>query len=388
MSEGYRQKDHVNHKMKIVYICSVGVNAYWINLANAVSKKCDLHLFLPDNIDRINTSLYLEKTVNIHFFKKFKFYDPRNIVSMLKLYRKILEKGPSLIHLPGGIPFSLLIIYPLIKLKYPLIITCHEPIPYILKYLDLNTHERVPPFYSIVESFPSRLMVQINMRMADAVVVATKFLEKETAQYWKRRKFKIFAVPFGPYIHYTKLIKSTVEEDANTVLFFGGAGPGKGLGYLIKAQPTIANEIKDLKVIIAGRGSSRYKEMIENPEQFEIYGHVEDEKLCELFQRASVVVLPYFGKLSQSGVLFTAYAFLKPVVVTNVGCLPESVSNGETGLIIPPNSVEALSDAIIMILKDHKMRKRMKENILEKVTNDWDKISEMMLDVYHQTVMK
>jgi glycosyltransferase involved in cell wall biosynthesis len=308
---------------------------------------------------------------------------------MLKLYVEILKLGPSLIHLPGGTPFGFPIIYPLIKLRYPLIITGHEPILYTIKYLDLNTGTRVPPPYSPLESFYSWLLLQIHMNMANAVIVAGKSLEKETAQYWKSRKFKIFTVPFGPFIHYTKLIKSTVEEDKNAVLFFGTICPGKGLGYLIRAEPRISREIKDFKIIIAGRGSSIYKSMIRNPEHFEIHDYyVKDEQLCELFQRASVVILPYYGLKSQSGVLFTAYAFLKPVVVTNVGCLPDAVSHGETGLIIEPKSIEALSNAIITILKNEKLRKKMKENIYKKITNgySWNRITERLLDVYNKTI--
>jgi glycosyltransferase involved in cell wall biosynthesis len=373
--------------MKIVYVCSSGAHEYWINLANAISKKCDLHLFLPDKIRKSNISSYLEETINIYYFKKFKFYDVRSIVSMLKLYVEILRIDPSLIHLPGGIPFGLPIIYPLIKLRYPLIITIHEPIWYNIKYLDLNT--RAPPPYSSLESFYSRLLLKIHMSMANAVVVAGKAVEKKTAQYWKSRKFKMFTIPFGAYIHYTKLIKSIIEEDKNTVLFFGVICPGKGLGYLIRAEPIISREIKNFKIMIAGRGSSIYKGMIKNPEHFEIYDrYIEDEQLCELFQRASVIVLPYYGLKSQSGVLFTAYAFSKPVVVTNVGSLPEAVSHGETGLIIQPNSVEALSNAIITILKNEELRKKMKENIYKRITNgwSWSRIVERMLDLYYESI--
>lgn len=379
--------------MRIVYICSTGTSEYWINLANAISKKCDLHLFLPNSLRNPEMSLYLEESVNVHYFKKFKFFDVRNIVSLLRLYNEILKLNPSLIHLPGGTPFGLPIIYPLTKMRYPLIITIHEPIPRItqLKYIDLDTNVVAQSPYSPLESLYERLLLQIHMRMANAVIVAGKSVERETAQYWKSQKCRIFTVPFGAFVHYTKLIKFPVKEEETTVLYFGTMRPGKGLGYLIKAEPAISREIKDLKIIIAGRGSAAarniYRGMIRNAQHFEIYDYfLDDERLCELFQRASLVVLPYYGPQSQSGVLFTAYAFLKPVVITNVGSLPEAVTHGETGLIVPQHSVEALCNAIIALLKDEKTRKRMKESIYKRISNEqsWNAIAESMLAVYQR----
>lgn len=334
-----------------------------------MSKKCDLHLFLPDKIRNSNISSYLEETINIHYFKKFKFYDARSIISIFKLYVEILRLRPHLIHLPGGIPFGLPITYPLIKLRCPLVISVHEPTPHSI------------PLYE-------RLLLQIHKTVANAAIVAGEAIEKEAKKYLKSSKLRIFTVPFGAFIHYTKLIKSTTKEDEDTVLFFGTISPRKGIEYLIKAEPAISREIENFKIIIAGRGSNLYKGILRNPERFEIYdGYIEDEQLCELFQRATVVVLPYLW-IHQSGVLFTAYAFLKPVVVTNVGSLPEAVAHRETGLIIEPKSVKALSSAIITILKNMEMRKKMKENIYKRIANEysWDRIAERMLDVYYKII--
>ena len=392
-----KREDRQNGNMRIVFICSTGTSEYWINLANAISKKCDLHLFLPSSLRNPKMSLYLEESVNVHYFKKFKFFDVRNIFSLLRLCRQILKLGPSLVHLPGGIPFGLPMIYPLMKMKCPLVITIHEPVPRItpLKYIDFDANVVVQSPYSPLESLYERLLLQIHMRTASAVIVAGKSVEREATQYWKSRKYRIFTVPFGAYVHYTKLIKLPVKEEETTVLFFGTMRPGKGLGYLIKAEPAISRKIKDLKIIIAGRGSATargiYRGMIRNSQHFEIYDHfLEDEQLCELFQRASIVVLPYYGPQSQSGVVFTAYAFLKPVVITNVGSLPEAVTHGETGLVIPQHSVEALSNAIITLLKDENTRERMKQNIHKRISSEqsWNTIAESMLVLYQKFMIR
>ena len=366
---GGGQRNISCQEIKIVYICSSGAHEYWINLVNAVSKKCDVHLFLPDTIKKSNIPRYLEETIRIHYFKKFKFYDVRNINSILKLYKKIQELRPSIIHLPGGIPFWLPAIYPLIKLKFPLVITAHEPTPKTISLYDI-------------------ILLKIHICLADAIIVAGEAVKKETMLYWKNKKLRIFTVPFGTFVHYRRLIKTHGKEDDSAILFFGAITPHKGPEYLIEAEPLVSREIKDFKIIVAGKGFGKYKELIRNPNSFEIHDHyVNDNQLCELFQRASVVVLPYISSF-QSGVIFTAYAFLKPVITTNVGSLPESVSHLETGLIIEPKSATALAEAIITLLKNRELRDKMKENIQRNATGkySWNKITRMMLNVYYEVI--
>ena len=88
---------------------------------------------------------------------------------------------------------------------------------------------------------------------------------------------------------------------------------------------------------------------IQNSEEpnFIVYNYrIPYKEGAELFQRCSVVALPYIDA-SQSGVIPTAYGFKKPVVVTEVGAIPEIVGDGITGFIVPPRNPEALAEAIV-----------------------------------------
>ena len=79
--------------------------------------------------------------------------------------------------------------------------------------------------------------------------------------------------------------------------------------------------------------------------------YIPDERRSQLFRQASVVVLPYV-EASQSGVIPLAYSFMKPVVATTVGGLPEMVEDGRTGYLVPPRDERALADAIVRLLRD------------------------------------
>jgi len=75
-------------------------------------------------------------------------------------------------------------------------------------------------------------------------------------------------------------------------------------------------------------------------------------------KESHVVLLPYI-EASQSGVVPVAYYNCCPVIVTNVGGLPESVVNNETGFIIEPSDVEKISEIISEIVDNRALRERI-----------------------------
>jgi glycosyltransferase involved in cell wall biosynthesis len=107
-----------------------------------------------------------------------------------------------------------------------------------------------------------------------------------------------------------------------------------------------------------------------HPERFTVYNdYIMDEQRDELFDEASVVVLPYTDA-SQSGVIPVAYIHSKPVVATRVGSLPDLVDEGQTGLLIPPRDEHALADAIIRLLRDPDLAHQMGDAGRRKLDNE------------------
>ena len=152
----------------------------------------------------------------------------------------------------------------------------------------------------------------------------------------------------------------------------------------------ITKEVPNAKIIIAGTGEDfkKYEKMMVNKDNFIVHNYrIPYKEGAELFQRCSVVVLPYIDA-SQSGVVSTAYGFKKPVIVTDVGSIPEIVDEGITGFIVPSKNPVALADAIVKLLKDDKLRKRMGENAYKKLKTDlsWDKIAEKTIEVYEKAI--
>jgi glycosyltransferase involved in cell wall biosynthesis len=183
-----------------------------------------------------------------------------------------------------------------------------------------------------------------------------------------------------------------VEEELHTIMYFGRIWGYKGIRYLIEAEPMISEKIPDLKIIIAGTGEDfqKYRDMMVNKDRFIVHNEFISHKMvAELFQKAGLIVLPYTDG-SQSGVIPQAYAFKKPVVVTDVGSLPEAVEHGKTGYIVPPKDPEKLADAIIDLLTDNEKRKRMGERANKKTQEElaWKNIASNTIEVYKKALSR
>ena len=227
-------------------------------------------------------------------------------------------------------------------------------------------------------------------RMADGVIVHGDDVKNRLLAISKLPEDRIYCVPIGAYTFYRRWLSADTDSNSKKILFFGRIREYKGLEYLVKAAPIVCREVPDSKFVIAGEGPDwpRCKALIENPENFILLeGAVYDPDITKLFEESAVVAMPYI-EASQSAVLTIAYALGKPVVVTNVGSLPEVVEDGVTGLLVPPRDEKALAEAIIKILTDDELRKRISQNAyrLADTHLSWDAVARQTGEVYKKVV--
>jgi len=106
----------------------------------------------------------------------------------------------------------------------------------------------------------------------------------------------------------------------------------------------------------------------------EFKGSIIGRKLVEYYQKSNVLVLPSLSE-SFGMVLLEAMACKKPVIGSNVGGIPYVIDNDQNGLLVPPKDPQALADAIIKILTNPQLAKKMGEEGYEKVMKNftWEK---------------
>jgi glycosyltransferase involved in cell wall biosynthesis len=200
---------------------------------------------------------------------------------------------------------------------------------------------------------------------------------------------RVSYVPLGPRTTAIRWSTSKVPEDPGMILFFGSIQPRKGLEYLVRAQPVINRHVPIARIVIAGRGKEELERcchLMQDRTRFEIHGEfIPNDVMAELFQRTSLVVLPYISA-STSGILMTAYVFGKPVVVTRVGSLPEYVEDGVTGFLVSPADENQLAQAIIRLLSDDTMRHSMGKEAKRWAYEEQTKIAIQSLRIYEKAI--
>ena len=109
------------------------------------------------------------------------------------------------------------------------------------------------------------------------------------------------------------------------------------------------------------------------------------------YQQSKVIVLPSITESESFGmVLIEAMACKKPVIGSNIGGIPCIIDNDVNGLLVPPKDPEALAKAIIKILKNPKLAKKMGENGYKKVKENftWDKQIEKTKKIIEESLDK
>lgn len=344
---------------------------YSVRWASALAHEADVLLLLPRQYSEPYWDL-LDPAVDFRPFDPARLRQPLRQFRMIReLVRTIDQFAPDVIHFQHRhmwFNFAL----PFLK-KYPLVITIHDPIHHIG-----DRSARVTPQW----------IADFGYRRADQVVVHGEQLKQTVIRRFGVSDETVHIVPH--IVLGTDNSGGSVVEDDHLILFFGRIWEYKGLEYLIRAEPLITDKIPEARIVIAGCGEDfdRYRRMMVHPEQFIVhYRYVPDEERTELFQRASVVVLPYI-EASQSGVIPLAYTFSKPVVTTSVGGLPDMVEDGRTGYVVPPRDETALAEAIVHLLQDKALRHRFGAAGKRKIDTECSPaaIARQSMDIYRRAV--
>ena len=181
-----------------------------------------------------------------------------------------------------------------------------------------------------------------------------------------------------------------LEVNSDYLLFFGFIRDYKGLDLVLQAMAD--PRVKDLnfKLIVAGEfytDAQPYWDMITNlgiaDKLILKTDFIPDDEVRYYFCAADMVVQPY-KHATQSGVTQICYHFDRPMLVTNVGGLPEIVPNGKVGYVVEPNA-QSIADAIVDFYGNHR-EFVYRDNIkVEKKKFAWsamlDKIFEMATQI-------
>jgi len=250
-----------------------------------------------------------------------------------------------------------------------------------------------------------RLVCRVTLAVLDHVVVHSGFGAKRLMEVYQVPAEKISRIPHGNYNvfvpekgkHRSLRDALNITQSATVVLFFGFIKPYKGLVDLLYAIKAVAEQGKEVVLLIAGQARKDYwkyraimSELGIEAIVREVLDYIPFEDVGSYFETADVIVLPYRDAtaVDQSGVAQLAYAFGKPLVVTDVGGLPEIVVNGETGFSVPRSDIGALAERIGVFCDDRRLAQEMGRKGKELATSEfgWPAIAARHLGMYERAL--
>ncbi len=333
-----------------VYPYKGGISHYTGLMYRALSKKYDVTmisysfqypklLYKKEQRDYSNDSFKIEDTNYL--------INTANPFNWILSAKKIKDMHPDLVIIqwwhPYFAPCYMVLLRHLRGIKT--LFVCHNVFP----------HERFPM---------DKLLTKQTLRKGDCFIVQSSQDENDLKSILPNAHYKRAVHPTYNAFRMQNMSKEQargvlgVSPDKKILLFFGFVRKYKGLDYLIKAMPDIEKKIDNCKLLIVGDfGDDKgdYISLIEKEnvgDGINIYdGYIPDKEVEKFFAACDIVVLPYVSA-TQSGIVQIAYGFEKPVIATNVGGLPDVVTDGKTGYLVEPENPQAIADAVIRFFTD------------------------------------
>tara|TARA_B110001454_G_scaffold75831_1_gene73382 strand:+ start:3317 stop:4477 length:1161 start_codon:yes stop_codon:yes gene_type:complete len=285
----------------------------------------------------------------------------------------------------------------------------HEPFMPLLSLMALHYSKKIIPHVvnvgtfhatrekgSLVYSLSNRFLGKY-MKSLDGKIAVSSSAKDYVAKYFPD-SYEI--IPNGidtdrwddPYI---PQIDSLRSDDLINVLYVGRAEKRKGLGVLLQAFSVVNHVRPSVRLIVVGPDSSRrrkYQKKIMNTglrENIVWVTNPTNEELPRYYKSADLFVSPATGNESQGYVLMEAMSAHLPVIASDIAGYSYVVRNEKEGILVPAENVTALSAAMIRLIDDPILRRRLGENGRMRVAEfDWSHISARIADYYQKLLLK
>jgi glycosyltransferase involved in cell wall biosynthesis len=247
--------------------------------------------------------------------------------------------------------------------------------------LVLTAHDVLPR-----EPRPGQLAAQRRLyEHFDAVVVHSQHGAGRLTQELGVAAERVHTIPHGALAHLAAGEASVpFHTDKPVALCFGLMRPYKGIDLLLEAWRGI--EDAELWIVGMPRMDISALRAAAPPSVRFVTRFVPDRELGAYFRRADLVVLPY-REIDQSGVLFTALAFGRPLLLSDVGGFPEVAATG-AARTFPAGDAAALHAQLRHLLADPAARQQLAAAARAAAagTYSWPSIARRTLDLYQSLI--
>lgn len=240
-----------------------------------------------------------------------------------------------------------------------------------------------------------------GLAMASRVLCVSQFIERHTVERYPGVRASVTTVYNGVDGTLFKPQAPSPKPQALTILYVGRVEARKGVKVLIDAfEQVISKRVPGASLRIVGphsywdaQPSGYYAELktrCEANDHIELRGPTYvDAELAQVYRDAAVSVVPSTFPEALGLTSIEAQASGTPVVVSDAGGLPETVSPGVSGLVFENGNADHLADAVISLLESEPRRATMaaaaRHWAMEKFS--WDTIAAELERVYADAVL-
>lgn len=366
-----------------------GISAYCLELARAMTKFCSVNFisfkkiypaYLYPGGDLRDDVTFPEITeAGLQVSQRLTWYNPFGWIT------EGLFARTQLLHVQWWslplFPIFFTISYAFKIRNKPVVFTIHNVLP----------HEHSAFYLSA-----SKLL----FRFGDHFIVHTETGRRQLMYFFKIPCAKISVIPHGSLDFFVRpdadrhSLKASMgySHKNQVILIFGAIRPYKGIDVAIRAVAEVAKKFPEVRLLIAGKlweDWEPYRQLIEKFSMGSFVSahleYVSTNEVYKYFEVADLCIFPYRHFESQSGAAAAAVSFRKPMIVSNVGGLPELVDNPR--FIVPPDDPHSLAEAIIEYL-NNKEKFHCKADSRKIPGMDWTEIARKTVAVYEDLLLK
>jgi len=214
---------------------------------------------------------------------------------------------------------------------------------------------------------------KLSCNIADIIIASCKDTATRIVKDYHIKPQKVKVVYFGVPDNYAKNFEA-YDSDIPFFLHISTVPKRKGTIYFLKALKILQDKY-DLRVkgVIVGSKEKFYIDLANKLHINVVFlGKIPNNELKKYYASCIALVSPSLSEGFGLPVIEAAM-FGKPAIVSNVGSLPELVTDGENGFVVPAGDIFALSERMYRIAVDEQLRKKLSEK--SKIVSQRFKIS-------------
>lgn len=357
--------------LDITYILNVSQGSKQQSMLNICELNRDNGIYPANEIEGLENIVHYVNQSSVYVDWHGRSDRKSLIEAGIRLYRFLKKERYDIVHFTWPLAFDG---FPLYLLRGKMVLTMHDPLPHSSNVNAMSNFYR-----------------NVALKLVNNFILLNHTQREEYISTYQLQKKHIYESRLGKYYHLSDLaVKDSGLRDY--VLFFGQISSYKGLDILCEAMRKVKMKMPEAKLIVAGRGDIYFdiNQYVEDGTiDFRNY-YIPDEELAGLIKHASFTVCPYIDA-TQSGVIMSSYSLGTPVVVSDVGGLPEMVGNGAYGPIVSAGDTEDLCEVIMDLLKTPEKLKEYRERIQLEYSegeHSWENIARGMVEIYQDCITK